>query len=139
MKIKNTTTKFMYWIEPKPDGGFIARPSGAKPDGSAMETIEGATREEVQEKIQAKLTEVMEQQMPALFKLGGFNLIINKKINLTTQNSSGQVVTRQESLGDDVVNAPVPIVPSSSGGTMLRVIAILIALLLAYAFFVVRK
>jgi len=139
MEIKNTTTKIMYWIEPKPGGGFIARPSGGSADDSAIETIEGATREEVQEKIQAKLSELMEQQMPALFKLGGLNLIVNKKISLTTQTSSGQVVTRQANLGDDVVNAPVPIVPSSSGGIMLRIIAILIALLLAYAFFVVRK
>jgi uncharacterized membrane protein len=139
MEVKNTTTKVMYWIEPKPGGGFIARPSGAKLEGSAMETIEGATREEVQEKIQAKITELIQQEMPAFFKFGGLNVMLNKKISLTTRTSSGQLITRQENLGDDVVNAPVPIVPSSSGGTMLRVIAILIALLLAYAFFVVRR
>src|SRR5215472_7361359 len=139
MEVKNTTTKIMYWIEPKPGGGFIARPSGGTPEGSAMEAIEGATREEVQEKIQAKITQFIEQQMPTLFKFGGLNLMLNKKISLTTETSSGQVVTRRENLGDDVVNAPVPIVPSSSGGTMLRVIAVLIALLLAYAFLVVRR
>ena len=139
MEIKNTSTKFLYRIEPKPDGGFIARPSGDSADGSAMEPIEGATSEEVQQKIQAKITELIEQQMPTLFKLGGLNITVNKQINLTTRTSSGQLVTRQENLGSDVVNAPVPIVPSSSGGIMLRVIAILIALLLAYAFFVVRR
>jgi len=139
MEIKNATTKFMYWIEPKPGGGFIARPSGATSDGSAMETIEGATREEVQEKIQAKITELIEQEMPTLFKFGGFDLILNKKIELTTQTGSGQLITRQENLGDGVVNAPTPIVPSSSGGTMLRVIAFLIALIFIYVFFIVRR
>ena len=138
MEIKNTTTKFVYQIEPKPEGGFVARPSGAS-DNSAMETIEGATREEVQEKIQAKLAELIEQQIPTLFKFGGLNVSVNKKINITTRTSSGKVVSRQLNLGNDVMNAPVPIVPSSSGGTMLRVIAVLIALLLAYAFFVARR
>lgn len=135
MEVKNATTNFTYWIEAKPEGGFIARPSGALPDGSAMETIEGATREEVQEKIQAKLTELIEQQFPTAFKFGGLNLLLNKKVSWTTQTSSGQIVKPQENLGDNVVNAPVPIVPSSSGGTMLRVIAVLIGLILFYVFF----
>lgn len=135
MEIKNATTKFMYWIEPKPEGGFIARPSGGQPGAPAMEPIEGATREEIQQKIEAKLTELIEQQFPTSFKFGGLNLILNKKIELTTQTGSGKLITRRENLGDDVVNAPVPIVPSSSGGTMLRVIAVLIALILIYAFF----
>lgn len=100
-----------------------------------MEPIEGATREEIQQKIEAKLTELIEQQFPTSFKFGGLNLILNKKIELTTQTGSGKLITRRENLGDDVVNAPVPIVPSSSGGTMLRVIAVLIALILIYAFF----
>jgi uncharacterized membrane protein len=139
VEIKNTSTKFLYRIEPKPDGGFIAQPSGDSPDGSAMETIEGATSEEVQQKIQANISELIEQQMPTLFKLGGLNITVNKEINLTTRTSSGQLVTRQENLGNGLVNAPVPIVPSSSGGTMLRVIAVLIALLLAYVFFVARR
>jgi hypothetical protein len=104
-----------------------------------MEPIEGATSEEIQQKIQAKIPELIEQQMPTLFKLGGLNITVNKEINLTTRTSSGQLVTRQENLGNGLVNAPVPIVPSSSGGTMLRVIAVLIALLLAYVFFVARR
>ena len=139
MEIKNTTTNFIYWIEPKPEGGFIARPSGATPDGAAMEAIEGATREEVQQKIQAKLTELIEQQFPSSFKFGGLNMIVNKKIELTTQTGSGQLITRQENLGDGIVNAPTPIVPSSSGGTILRVVAFLIALILIYVFFIVRR
>lgn len=138
MEIKNTTTKFVYQIEPRPEGGFVARPSDTS-DNAAMESIEGATREEVQEKIQAKLAELIEQQVPTLIKFGGLNVTVNKKINVTTRTSSGKVVSRQLNLGDNVMNAPVPIVPSSSGGAMLRVIAVLIALLLVYAFFIVRR
>jgi|SRR5215469_2193356 len=51
MDTKTITTKFRYRIEPKPEGGFIARAE----EGSA-ETLEGATREEVQQKIDDKLT-----------------------------------------------------------------------------------
>lgn len=51
MDTKGTTTKFRYRIEPKPGGGFIARAE----EGPA-ESLEGATQEEVQRKLDDKLT-----------------------------------------------------------------------------------
>jgi hypothetical protein len=62
MEIKKTTS-FSYHIEQKAGGGFIARP-----DDPQMETIEGATEQEVEQKIGAKMTEFIGQQMP--FGLG---------------------------------------------------------------------
>jgi hypothetical protein len=56
-------TSFTYHIEQKPGGGFIARS-----DDPQMETLEGATEQEVEQKIGAKVTGVISQQMP--FGLG---------------------------------------------------------------------
>jgi len=140
MDVTKTVTKIIYRIEPNPEGGFIARPSG-QPGDPAMEPIVGATREEVQQKIEAKLTELIQQQMPTMFKLGGINVTVNRK-GITTQSAFGKTITtRQETLppGSDLMNVSAPIVPSSSGGTMLRVLAFLIGLILVYVFFVVRR
>ena len=115
LDLKSLTSNFAYCIEPKPEGGFIARPKDA-----TMEPIEGATREEVQQKIQEKLGEMIAQQLPTTFKFGGINVKVNGKVNVTTRTSSG--------LSSGPVSAPAPIVPSDSSGTMLRVIAALIAL-----------
>src|SRR5262249_32550225 len=57
------TTGFSYHIEQKPGGGFIARP-----DDPEMETLEGATEQEVEQKIGAKVTAAISEQMP--FGLG---------------------------------------------------------------------
>jgi hypothetical protein len=51
MDMKAATTKFRYRIEPKPGGGFIARAE----EGPA-ETLEGATQEELQQKLNDKFT-----------------------------------------------------------------------------------
>jgi hypothetical protein len=62
MEIKKTTS-FVYHIEQKPGGGFIARS-----DDPQMETLEGATEQEVEQKIGAKITAIIGEQMP--FGLG---------------------------------------------------------------------
>ena len=54
MTAESLTTKFAYRIEPKPEGGFVARSSDP-----SMPTFEGATAEEVKQQIQAKLLEAI--------------------------------------------------------------------------------
>lgn len=101
MDSKTVTTKFRYRIDPKPDGGFIARAE----EGSA-EPIEGATREEVQQKIDDKLTVLVEgmlhnEQLTKMvgemlhnhekvgateFKLGGAQI----RVNVTTTSSTNR-------------------------------------------------
>ncbi|GEM_PF-3030434 len=52
------TTKFRYCIEPKPGGGFVARAE----EGPA-ETLEGATQEELRQKIDDKFTAVVGEML----------------------------------------------------------------------------
>ena len=90
MEIKTSTTKFRYRIEPKPGGGFIARAE----EGSA-ENLEGVTREELQQKIDDKLTALVGDMLhndklagmvgEVLQKrgIGG----VNVKVNVTTNSS----------------------------------------------------
>lgn len=62
MEIKHTFfSKFLYRIESKPEGGFIAR--SKDPD---VPPIEGATREEIEQKIQASMTTALAAQFPGL-------------------------------------------------------------------------
>lgn len=51
-------TKFRYRIEPKPGGGFVARAE----EGSG-ETLEGATQEELRQKIDDKLTALVGEML----------------------------------------------------------------------------
>jgi hypothetical protein len=57
-KTTTTVSKFSYTIEPR-DGGFVGVPSDPK-----MGTVDGATREDVQQKISAKVEELVLQQIP---------------------------------------------------------------------------
>jgi hypothetical protein len=61
MEIKRTISKIVYRIEPRPEGGFIARASdpGTPP-------LEAATREELQEKIQAAISATLAAEFPGL-------------------------------------------------------------------------
>jgi hypothetical protein len=58
---KQTISKFIYRIEPKPDGGFIARTA----DG-AMPPLEASTREELQQKIQEAISATLATEFPGL-------------------------------------------------------------------------
>lgn len=73
MEIKQLLSQFVYRIEPKPDGGFIARPS----DPSAP-ALEAPTREELQRKIQANIGTAISAQFPGL-KLP----IQNQQVNIS--------------------------------------------------------
>jgi hypothetical protein len=62
MESKHTFfSKFLYSIEPKPEGGFIARSKDPN-----IPQIEGATREEIDQKIQASIGADLAAQFPGL-------------------------------------------------------------------------
>jgi len=61
MELKHIVQRCVYRIEPKPEGGFIARASDP-----TVPPIEGATREEVQQQIQAKLVATLGEAFPGL-------------------------------------------------------------------------
>ena len=61
MEFKTVLSKFIYRIEAKPGGGFIATCKDP-----AAPAIEGATREEVQQKIQETIAANLATQFPAL-------------------------------------------------------------------------
>jgi len=61
MEIKRTISRTVYRIEPKLEGGFIARCSDPN-----MPPLESATRFELEQQIQAKITAEMESQFPGL-------------------------------------------------------------------------
>ncbi len=61
MDFKSVLSRFIYRIEPRPGGGFIAT---CKDPG--VPAIEGATRDEVQQKIQATISTSLVKQFPAL-------------------------------------------------------------------------
>lgn len=61
MELKSIFSKFIYRIEPKPGGGFIATCKD-----STAPAIEGATRQEVQRKIQESIAANLGTQFPAL-------------------------------------------------------------------------
>jgi hypothetical protein len=61
MEIKHTLSRFLYRVEAKPEGGFIARSSDP-----TLPVIEGATRTEVDQKIQASIEADLTNQFPGL-------------------------------------------------------------------------
>ena len=139
MEIKKTISHFAYKIEEKPGGGFIAQPLDP-----ANAPIEGATREEVMQKIQAKSVAELERELPELLNAGGLegklanllaskagvkvNINITKRIDGTTTSASN--VADPNLLPSTVANGPI--IRSDAGsdrtGTALRILAALIAL-----------
>jgi hypothetical protein len=61
MDLKRLVQTFTYRIEPRPEGGFIAR----SPDPNAL-PLEAPTRMELQQKIQAAIAAAMSQQFPGI-------------------------------------------------------------------------
>jgi hypothetical protein len=61
MELKRLVQQFAYKIEPKPEGGFIARPSDP-----SISPLEAPTREELQQKIQERLVNSLGERFPAL-------------------------------------------------------------------------
>jgi hypothetical protein len=67
MDLKNIVTKESYQIEATPLGGYIARPN--KP---GLDPIEGATKEDVERQIDAKIESSIEKALPDTFGKYGF-------------------------------------------------------------------
>jgi hypothetical protein len=61
MEIKRLVSKYVYRIEPKPEGGFIARASDAN-----VPPLEAATREELRQKIQSTILAGLGTDFPGL-------------------------------------------------------------------------
>jgi hypothetical protein len=61
MELKHLIQQFTYRIQPKPDGGFIARCTD-----STVPPLEAPTREELQQQIQARLRAVLQEKFPGL-------------------------------------------------------------------------
>ena len=76
-----------YRIEPKPGGGYIGH--GDNPN---MPVIEGATHEEVEQKLKEMLLQRVDEQLGKLH-LGGLSLSLHTKISQTHIGPDGTVTT----------------------------------------------
>ena len=61
MELKRLVQQLNYRIEPKPEGGFIARCTDP-----SVPPLEAATREELQQQIQARLRAVLQEKFPGM-------------------------------------------------------------------------
>lgn len=61
MEIKRLVSKYVYRIEPKPDGGFIARTTDP-----SVPSLEAPTRQELQQKIQSTILAGLSADFPGL-------------------------------------------------------------------------
>jgi len=76
MELKRLVQQFAYKIEPKPEGGFIARPSDP-----SIPPLEAPTREELQHKIQERLVNSLGERFPALKQALQDQHLQGKKLN----------------------------------------------------------
>ena len=149
MDSKTITTKFRYRIEPKSEGGFIARAE----EGSG-ETIEGATREEVQQKIDDKLTVLVEGMLhndkltqmvgdilhdpkkvgAAEFKIGGAQI----RVNVTTTASTNRLSTPATPSPADLATTPSAEPQFERSNKVWLVIALAVALGVVFMYLMKR-
>jgi len=149
----------VYSIEAKSDGGFIAHPPS-----SSMAPIEGATKEEVLQKIENQIAAIVGKDFPKGeqvthkdLNIGGLHVTIDKKVSfITTRADSPQLelpapqpVLPQPGFSENRfasasrsstgVDPMGPILPSKdTSGMIWRIIAGLIALG-ALAYFFLRR
>ena len=81
---KTTSAKLTYRIEQRAGGGFIGRP-----DDPSAEVFEGATREEVQQKIDDKLLAMLGDFLHHRVKIGDVaaNLNLTERVTTTVSTS----------------------------------------------------
>lgn len=141
MEIKTNTTKFRYRIEPKTGGGFIARA-----EKGPAETLEGVTREELQQKIDDKLTALVGDMLhndklagmvgEVLQKrgIGGLNV----KVNVTTNSSKSLAARAATSPGGNpsLAQSSEPLFEGSNKAWI--VIALLVAIGALFLYFLKR-
>jgi|SRR5690348_18346118 len=140
MDTKTTKTIIRHRIEPKPGGGFIARAE----EGSA-ESLEGGTQEEVQQKIDDKLTALVGDMLHSdklsdmvgemlhdhkrvgrvEYKLGGAQI----KVNVTTKSSATNLVSQPTLPSSNNLGiTPTPAPKFESSNKLWLVIALSVAL-----------
>jgi hypothetical protein len=122
--------KFAYRIEERPEGGFIARPIDP-----SMETLEGATRKEVQQKVETRLSELLGVPLDT-FKLSDISRIPGSNFKVTVTKSSRMLTPT--GLEDTGISSPPPIAPVENGSGFLK--AIIIAMVvLAFLYFLLHR
>lgn len=100
MDIRHLIQRFIYKIEPKSEGGFIARPN----DPSAP-TLEAPTREELQQKIQANLAAALAEAFPGM------------KLPLASQQVKWEVHVERKPGGGFTVHSEEPAPPGTAPAT----------------------
>ncbi len=133
MDISESHVKFSWKIEPKPEGGFIARSE------NPGWTLEGATRDEVESKIRAKIAEIAGAETAdklAGDKLGhpGVNVNIHKKITFSLRKpGDGQAADAYAPQRQS--RTPAAIEPSGfSHSTLMKVLIVVGVLLIVLVF-----
>jgi len=100
-------SKFSYVTKPKPGGGFIAYSSDP-----TMEPIEGATEEEVQQKILAQLATYLGQQGVVGRLLKGFlpvNVKLDSRRTVVFNSKSGTDFRLNPQTSNSASDAPAPV------------------------------
>ena len=123
--------KFAYRIEVRPEGGFIARPIDR-----SMETLEGATREEIQQKIEARLGEVLGVPL-ATFKISDIARIPDSRFKVTVTKAA-RTLTPTELESSRIPAPPPPIAPADGSGGFLKAI-ILAIVVLAFLYYFLHR
>jgi hypothetical protein len=123
MTISESHFEFSFKIEPKPEGGFIGRS-----EDPAI-TLEGATREEVEEKIRAKIAEITGTNLANALPLdklgaGAVNVQIQKKCAFAFKKP-GEPQSVDEPAGQPGSLTSAPIEPS--GISLATVVKVLVA------------
>jgi hypothetical protein len=112
MEIKRCTTQFSYRIEQKPDGGYVAIPSDP-----SMETLEGASQQEVQAKIKNKINAFLGEEVLSEFKLGPLDMAVNRKIKFTASaNAAFQLQTTLPRAATPVHSCRRPVISRRRAG-----------------------
>ncbi len=126
---QESITKFSFKIEAKPEGGFVARSEGLG------ETFEGATKEEVEEKIRAKVAEVAGPELAealanALKGVDAPKIQVKKKIEFAvvkkTSSAASATANAQPSvlMGSSPDSGPIDRTSEGSGARFLKLLLI---------------
>ena len=86
MELKRIITKFIYRIEPKPEGGFIAHASDP-----SLPPLEAPTRLELQQKIQANISAALAAEFPGL-KLPAENQELKFNFHIEAKPGGGFII-----------------------------------------------
>jgi hypothetical protein len=121
-----SSRKMSYRIEAKPGGGFVGYPSDP-----ALGTVEGATGEEIQQKIEGVVAELLRKRASQL-EFGDVKVSVDRKVKFVSGKEAEQLLERLQEGNNAPLPTPPPIAPESSGKILRFVIAVVVALALLY-------